>query len=357
MNRIGRMVTGMIVTRFLAILIGLTLFVLTLEIVTYAKEILALENGSLAIIFKYVVARAPATLATFLPMSLLLALLLAITELSYRNELTAMFASGISPARLIFMLTPLALVAGIFHFVLVDQLVPAAAPQLRSWGIADYGEKKLKLGERDPLWLRSGNDIMRAASASADSRRLEDVVIFRRDEHGVLNEQIFATSATLTADGWQLQNVVKYFKDTRPPERDTADVYTGTMRPAEAGSRTGDPEEMTLGDLSYFIANNGFGIRPAYVYQTWWWKRLAPLSISFVMIALCIPLATRFRRGGGLGLLFAMGVGLGFSFFVLDGISLSMGELGFVTPWLAAWLPVLLFGFLAVYLFMRSERV
>ena len=59
------------------------------------------------------------------------------------------------------------------------------------------------------------------------------------------------------------------------------------------------------------------------------------------MIGLCIPLASRFRRGGGLGALFAIGVGLGFLYFVIDGISLTMGELGFVAPWLAAWLPLL----------------
>ena len=72
------------------------------------------------------------------------------------------------------------------------------------------------------------------------------------------------------------------------------------MRAAQAGSRSGDPEEMNLSDLSYFIDNDGFGIRPAYVYQTWWHKRISLVFVSLVMIALVVPLATRFRRGGGL---------------------------------------------------------
>ena len=134
-------------------------------------------------------------------------------------------------------------------------------------------------------------------------------------------------------------------------------IYNGTMRAAEAGSRSGDPEEMSLSDLSYFIANDGFGIRPAHVYQTWWHKRISLIFVSLVMLALIVPLATRFRRGGGLGMLFALGVGMGFSFFILDGIAVSIGELGVVFPWLAAWLPVLVFGLLAMYLLSRSERV
>jgi lipopolysaccharide export system permease protein len=75
------------------------------------------------------------------------------------------------------------------------------------------------------------------------------------------------------------------------------------------------------------------------------------------MVALCVPLAARFRRGGGLGILFALGVGLGFAFFVLDGISLSVGELGFVSPWLGAWMPVLVFAAIAAYLTLQTEQV
>jgi lipopolysaccharide export system permease protein len=356
-NRIGLMMTRMIVLRFLPIMLGLTLFVLTLEVVAYAKEILNLGDGGLGMISKYILFRAPGTMATFLPISLLLSLLLTVTELSYRNEITAIWSIGLSPLRLIAALTPLALLIGLLHFVIVDRLVPAAAPTLSGWGIADYGEKKLKIGERDPIWLRSGADIMRAASANKDASRLTDVTIFRRDATGILLEQIYAQSASREPKGWLLQNAVIYGRDTTPPKRSTQLVYNGTMKAAEAGSRSGDPEEMTLGDLSYFIANNGFGIRPAYVYQAWWHKRISLIFVSFIMLALIIPLSTRFRRGGGLGLLFALGVGMGFSFFILDGVAMSVGELGVVFPWLAAWLPVLVFGCVALYLLSRSERV
>lgn len=359
MRIVALMISKMVLTRFLAILFGLSLFVLTLEVAAYSKDVLAIDadGGTLSSALTYIVHRLPLTLATFLPMSLLMALLLTLTELSYRNELVAIWASGVSPGRLIFLLVPLAILIGLAHFALLDRAVPAAAPSLREWGIGDYGKERLKIGERDPIWLRSGNDIMRAASASRDSRRLEDVVIFKRDADGLLLEQIFAERAVQTNGVWDLTNATTYFRGNRPPEKAAVAQYSGQMRPAAAGSRSGDPEEMTLSDLSYFISNDGFGIRPAYVYQTWLHKRLTPILISIVMVGLCVPLAARFRRGGGLGLLFAVGIGLGFAFFVLDGIALSVGELGFVTPWLAAWSPVLAFAALAAYLTLQTERV
>ena len=357
MSTIGWMLTRMIMVRFLAVLIGMSIFVLSLEVVSYAKEILALDKGSTTIIFKYMLLRAPSTLATFLPISMLLAILLALTELSYRNEITAIWSAGASPRRLIVMLLPIALITGGINFLLNDQAIPAVAPQLKEWGIADYGEKKLKIGERDPVWMRSGTDILRAASTNAQSTELEDVIIFRRDANGILREQIFAKQAELQGNRWNLKNVIVYYRENLPAVRLDTLVYSGAMKPAATGARSGDPEEMTISDLNYFIANSGFGIRPVWVYETWWQKRISLVFATLVMIAICIPIATRFRRGGGLGLLFAAGVGLGFLFFVIDGMALTMGELGFVKPWMAAWVPVLSFGALATALSLRIDRV
>ena len=47
MKTIGWMLTRMIVIRFLVILFGISIFVLTLDVVTYANEILALRQGQL----------------------------------------------------------------------------------------------------------------------------------------------------------------------------------------------------------------------------------------------------------------------------------------------------------------------
>jgi len=357
MKIVGWMLTRMIGMRFLAILIGVSLFVLSLEIVVNAKDIQALAPGSTSILLRYLMMRAPAVLANFMGISMLLAMLLSLTELSYRNELVALWGSGLSPARLIALLLPLAFLAGGAQFVLSDIAIPATSPQLREWGIGDYGREKLKIGDKDPIWMRAGSDILRAGSANAESTELHDVIIFRRDENGLLREQIYADTATLSDDRWALKPALVYYRDVLTPDRLETLIYSGAMKPAAAGARSGAPVEMSLTDLSYFIENQGFGIRPVWVYQTWWQKRLSLFFNGLLMISLCIPLATRFRRGGGMGALFAIGVGLGFLYFITDGISLTMGELGFVAPWLSAWMPLIGFGSLAVVLTLRSETV
>jgi lipopolysaccharide export system permease protein len=349
------MFTRMALMRFSMILFGVSAFVLSLEVITYVDEILKLNDGHLASLGYYALLRLPATLSTFLPISVLLALLLTLTELSYRSELIAIWAAGGSPLQVMVMLLPLGVVLGGLNFLVNDQAAPRAAPVLHEWAIGDYGRKQLALGEQDPIWMRSGNDIVRAGAANDQANELNDVTIFRRDEQGHLIEQVMAHRAVFDNGRWQLFDVVVYYPDNLPPTRLERLVYSGAMRPAATGLRSGDPEEMSLADLNYFIANAGFGIRPAYVYETWWHKRTTLLFSALLMIALCVPLAIRFRRGGGIGYLFAAGVAIGFAFFVLDGISMTLGEIGLMPPVLAAWLPMLILAAIAAALTVRAE--
>jgi lipopolysaccharide export system permease protein len=351
------MLIRMVAIRYLAILLGISIFVLSLDVLTNAKDIQALRPGASRIVLDYMLHRAPSVISNYMGISILLAMLLSLTELSYRNEMVAVWAAGLSPSRILLMLLPLAFVAGGLQFVLSDSAIPATSPQLRDWGVGDYGADKLKVGEKDPIWMRAGPDILRAGSANADSTRLEDVIIFRRDGTGLLREQIYAARAELSGGRWTLTDVLVYYRDNLQPSRLATLVYSGAMKPAQAGARSGAPEDMSLAELSYFIENQGFGIRPVWVYETWAHKRVSLFFSSLLMMALCIPLATRFRRGGGLGTLFAVGVGMGFLYFIVDGISLTMGELGFVTPWLAAWFPLAAFGSLAAVLTFRAETV
>ncbi len=134
-------------------------------------------------------------------------------------------------------------------------------------------------------------------------------------------------------------------------------LFSNRRRPAAAGSRSGDPEEMSSADLQYFIANAGFGIRPPHVYSTWQQKRITLFFVALLMVLIAVPLSVQYRRGGGLGQFFAIGVALGFAYFIFEGVSLTMGELGLVPPWMAAWMPMLVFGATATAIAISQESL
>jgi len=355
MSLVARLLTRMVLIRFGVILFGLSAFVLTLEVVSFLTDILHIANNPLLSVLTYGAFRLPGIISLFLPTSLLLALLMTMTELSYRNELTAIWATGISPTRLIIKLLPLALLVGTFHFVVMDQGVPRAAPYLRSWGIGDYATRKFNTATNDPVWIRSGPDIMRAEKISDDGGTLFKLIIFRRENAGQLQSEVFADSASQKDGNWLLNNVTTYYATGEEPSHIAHLVYQGHI--TLASNKLASPEEMSLHELSTFIANKGYGVRPSYVYETWWHKRLTPLLIALVMLTLCVPLGTYFRRGGGLGMIFLVGVGLGFIYFVVDGVAMTLGEQGSIAPWMAAWGPIMMFGAMAVALLSRTDHV
>jgi lipopolysaccharide export system permease protein len=357
MTIIGWMLSRMILMRFVAFLIGITGFVITLQVFTLVDDILKVGGNKLIAVAHYALLLWPVTAATFVAVCALLAVLLSLVELSARNELAAIWATGVSPYRLILMLMPVGLTLGGLHFLIVDQAVPRVTPALVDWGIGDYGKKKLAIREGDPIWLRSGNDILRAAKANAAASRLDDIMIFRRNPSGILDEQILAAHATLKDNRWLLEDAVIYTAEAARPARVKWLIYSGAMRPAATGSRSGDPEEMSIGDLGYFIRNAGFGIRPVHVYETWWHRRISILLTAWLMIAICMPLAVRFRRSGAGAAIFVTGLAIGFTYSIFEGISLTMGETGMVTPWIAAWIPLLAYSALGAAIAFRAETV
>jgi lipopolysaccharide export system permease protein len=55
--------------------------------------------------------------------------------------------------------------------------------------------------------------------------------------------------------------------------------------------------------------------------------------------------------------MFMVAMGMGFIYFLVDGVSMSAGELGLLTPLIAAWLPNFAFALIAAMLVFRTERV
>ncbi len=357
MRTIGLLLTRMIALRFVAILIGMSVFVLTLDTLGNMDAILAYNNDDYLSLLRYAGLRFPQVASTFWTMSLLLATLLTLVELGWRNETVALWAAGVSPLQIMMMLLPLGILLGAGQFLINDRAVPRTAKILREWGVGDYSSKKLKMGERDPLWMRAGNDIMRAERADARATELEGVTIFRRDADGLLIEQIIAREAKLRNDRWLLKDILIYSRDNVPPSRLAVLIYSGNLKFAAAGARSGDPEEMSVADLNYFVANQGFGIRPAHVYRAWRHKRISLLLAAWLMMAVCVPLAARYRRGGAAGYLFGTGVAIGFAFFIFDGVSMTIGEMGLTPPWMAAWTPLAALALLTAALAARAETV
>ena len=86
-----------------------------------------------------------------------------------------------------------------------------------------------------------------------------------------------------------------------------------------------------------------------------WHKLAAPVS-TILMPLLAAIAAFGLARSGQVLLRATVGMALGFTYFVVDNFSLSMGNVGIYPPFLAAWAPVLLFLLIGEAVLIRSEE-
>jgi lipopolysaccharide export system permease protein len=158
---------------------------------------------------------------------------------------------------------------------------------------------------------------------------------------------------------WTLEKIedTKVIAD-KPTEVSTIATATWDTKlgPQEFSELIERPQAMTTQRLWSFATSAQIGVRPTYFYETWLQKRVALPVSSILMILLAAPVALSFgRRDKGVASGMAIGFGLGFLYFITEGLVQSLGESGAVPPFFAAWLPALLFASIGGLWLIRLE--
>lgn len=341
MTILSRYVGSRFIFYFALVLAAMTALALTLELMEQADNVLrASSDGSLALL-RYSGLRAPDIIAQMLPIATLLGMLFALAQLMRHSEMVAMWASGVSPMTLIRGMLPVALALGAVALINNDLAVPQAQGVLRSMGFAGEGSDAFSAGEGEVQWLLSGSDIVRLPKLPPSGEPLEDISIFRRAPDGKLTERLDARRASAQGEGWMLTGVTRY-----PVEPATSSTlpelyWNGHIDLAALPLIARDMRELGSRQLMHLIKHEGYGQLPTDRFRTWLHARIASAVVPSLMIFLVVSLAQRFRRSGAFGPLLLFSVGIGFAYFILDGICLTMGEEGLLPSWFAAWSPKL----------------
>lgn len=328
----------LLLSRVLMVAIGLTLFVLGLDLITNADDIVeGVGNGFSAIVL-YATWRMPELLTELLPATVLLAALLTFGRLLDSGELVPLWGFGISPAELFRALAGVGLLVGFVSFVLQDRMIPITAEKLIEWGVGDYGKNR-RIDQIEDLWVRSPGVVVRIPVASARKGSIENIVIFERDGLGRLLKRIDARQARSIDGGLDLADVTV----RQLPENTVAHHaqlrWEGEL-PGDLSLAIAHPSELSTLRLARMARTDAQGLWPAHFYKTWLQKRLATIFVPLVLIGISVALSQRLRPRRGTATFFFIGTGCGFAYFLLSGWAIALGELGFLPPVLAAWSPI-----------------
>ena len=114
--------------------------------------------------------------------------------------------------------------------------------------------------------------------------------------------------------------------------------------------------EMSSDQLSQHIGQSeGRGIKNLNNYKVELYKRTSLPISSFVLTLIAVTLASQKRRGG-IGVNLAAGISLMFLYVFFMKVSEVLGSTAESWPLLMVWIPNLLFGAIAVYLYRNANR-
>ncbi|MEM7710020.1 MAG: LptF/LptG family permease [Pseudomonadota bacterium] len=346
----GRYLSRLMLVRILGVALVLAALLQIMDLIDNVGDVLD-RRGSIADLVVYSGYRLPSILESTIPISVLLGTIAVFLALAGRSELDALRSGGVSQGRVILLCLPICLVFAGLHFVLVDRWVPASQQAFFEWW-----EGPVNTG--DLLWLRGADSIVSVAATSADGRDLTDVSIYHRDANGQLRARIDAETARHDGTGWILSDV----EETRFDVGAGTDLRThdtlpwpGGPEPLTVGMLQQPPERLSANLMTGLLSESWTGATETASYRTELANRYAAPLASLVMLLLASPAMRREGRSSAALIGGLAGLALGLGFVVCAGILTALGRAGLVVPHLAAWLPVLSFAAIGLFLLRRTE--
>lgn len=298
----------------------------------------------------YYVVLLPSVLVFIVPISLLLAVLYSLSSLTKNNELTAMRACGISLVRLMVPFAAVGLLASIGIFAVNEAIAPDAAYWCRKF-VSEQTRSDPKAVHTAELALHKDNANRFWYIQSFDTRdfSMDKVEVIQMRPDGTEDYKLQAEKARWMDGYWVFYDlsVQRYDREGNrlgAPQFTYAQEMTDYLeKPVDFLSEVKPPEFMSSVELLRYIRVNQHHEKEVINRRMMDLHfRLAQPWTCLIVTLLGIPFGNHTGRKGALRG-FMLSLGLFFCYYALINLGLYLGKAGLLTPWLAGWLPNMLF--------------
>jgi len=345
------------VVRSFAVLAGLAIILMALDLLGETGDILAVPGNGDAQLWYYVSLRLPQIVSRFLPFSVLLGTLITLATMNQNSEIISMKAAGISAHQILAPLIVASIGIAALSFWFSDHVVARATSVLSAWQDVDYGPIPQTHGVVGNVWVRAGEDLIHVnqVTGKGPTTVLHQVTYY--DRTGDRLTAVVSGQRAVPADGgWRMNNVrifdVRAGKVTNRPAISFAPgVAADRFTLAEVR-----PDGMSFKSLSRVIGDLRAAGRPTVSLDTVLWHKISGALSAVLMPLLASVAGFGLARSGALFIRAVIGMALGFTYFVADNFALAMGNIGAYPPLLAAWAPFLLFLLIGEAVLIRTEE-
>ncbi len=308
-------------------------------------------------LYVYFLCKIPMILTQGIPMSAIIATIIALGIMKQNRELIAMETAGINPA---YYLAPLALAGlflSLFHFCLAEYAVrPLNQKLYDTWDVKIEGKKPPIWMNPENIWFREKNTIYQIGLYDKKNKVMHLASIFYMDPAFRLTRRIDAQNITWTPGGWLAEDglIVSYHGGKTDQQWFNRKMLNLTITPSDF--KAGELLPHNLGWLNLYrytkrIEREGFSATP---YQVDLNMRFASPLATLILTLLGILVATRQGLHGGIASGVGMSLVMAFAFLAVSNIGSSLASAGTLPPFLGVWAGNIIFGALVCYFWLKQ---
>ncbi len=285
-----RYLFGRLFVPFAVCLCGCTLLWVMADFLSNVEDFLE-HKVNVLVLLRFYALQIPNMLILVLPSALLVSTLWTLLSLNRRSELVAFQSGGLAP---IWLFTPFFAFALIWMVILaVDLNWPAARAlvtrdRLLAQVKGDHAQNNIF--KNLPYMDTVNRRVWFFQSLDTNQNKAKGVEILQRDADGHDMVKYFARTGEWTGEFWRLSGVLKIAFNATGGVQDQKtyeelDLPDITTPPKQLSLIVSQPEQLTVRELSQYIATSTATKEHLASYRTeWWYRVLYPLSLIILML-------------------------------------------------------------------------
>ncbi len=299
----------------------------------------------------------PKTVWYSVPMAMLFATAYMLSDLYAKNELLAVFASGISLFRFVLPLMVISVFMSLGLFFFEDKLVVKTYARKMEMQENVIQPKQQKNDRPIVVMSEGGKIVYKATAFDGNNDRLYAVTILFRNADSSFDALISAETASWTDEHWELRNSCLYKKSASGYEAEDVDseyLFRLTETPDMFRNKELSVEGATVEESRRYITQLERAGLPSAKARADYYKKYAFPFVVVVVVLLAIGLSGKTRKNV---LLISLSLSLAavVVFYIMQMVTMLMAQFGAIPPVCGEWVPVLFFVFLS-FILLRYAR-
>lgn len=361
-----------IISRYLAAnflknwLMSLLAFIILYTAIDFLEKIgdFLAKDIAPATIALFFMAQLPRVMGLMAPVATVVAVMVTLAVMARASEIVAFKAGGVSLYRLGFPILAAGGLICLVMFILSDLIAPrATAAANRIW----QGQVRARLDTSavvEDVWLKAVRQIQHLGSYDESNGSVTDVTLLFFDENGGLTRRIEAETGRMANGELRLNDVLeKVYQESEGPDgspqragfivsrHPAYSIDNWPTPPSGFGRALENSDEMSVAQLWRTInrlSAEGFGPTRQRVDLQF---KFSFAFLSLIMVVVGLPIGFWKEKGGSVALGIALGLALSFAYLIVMELARSLGYSGLLPPFIAAWLPNMIFLLFGAYLF------